>query len=60
LEKPFDPKVIVLLAEEILFRQRLGSGVSFDDLMHLAELARELRRAGAVSVDVWCVARAVG
>ena len=26
----------------------------------VAELARELRRAGAVSVDVWCVARAVG
>ncbi|MGZ8480487.1 MAG: response regulator [Candidatus Binatia bacterium] len=41
LEKPFDPKVIGLLAAEILFRQRLGSGVSFDDLMHLAELARE-------------------
>ena len=41
LEKPFDPKVIGLLAEEILFRQRLGAGVSFDDLMHLADLARE-------------------
>lgn len=41
LEKPFDPKVIGLLAEEINFRQRLGSDVSFDDLMHLAELARE-------------------
>ena len=40
IEKPFDPKVISLLAEEILFRQRLGSGVSFDDRMHLAELAR--------------------
>jgi len=25
----------------------------------VAELARELRRAGAVSVDVWCVARAL-
>ena len=40
LEKPFDPKIIGILAEEILFRQRHGSG-SFDDLMHLAELARE-------------------
>ena len=40
LEKPFDPKIIGILAEEILFRQRLGSHGSFDDLMHLAELAR--------------------
>ena len=40
LEKPFDPKIIGILAEEILFRQQHGSG-SFDDLMHLAELARE-------------------
>jgi len=41
IEKPFDPKIIGILAEEILFRQRLGSGGSFDDLMHLADLARE-------------------
>jgi len=41
LEKPFDPKIIGVLAEEILFRQRLGSGGSFDDMMHLADLARE-------------------
>ena len=41
LEKPFDPKIIGILAEEILFRQRHGSGGSFDDLMHLADLARE-------------------
>lgn len=41
LEKPFDPKIIGTLAEEILFRQRLGGGAAFDDLMHLAELARE-------------------
>jgi DNA-binding NtrC family response regulator len=41
LEKPFDPKIIGILAEEILFRQRQGSGGSFDDLMHLADLARE-------------------
>jgi DNA-binding NtrC family response regulator len=41
LEKPFDPKIIGILAEEILFRQRLGSSGSFDDMMHLADLARE-------------------
>ena len=41
LEKPFDPKIISILAEEILFRQRHGSGGSFDDLMHLVDLARE-------------------
>jgi DNA-binding NtrC family response regulator len=40
LEKPFDPKIIGILAEEILFRQRLGSSGLFDDLMHLADLAR--------------------
>jgi CheY-like chemotaxis protein len=41
LEKPFDPKIIAILAEEILFRQRLGSSGSFDDLMHLVDLAQE-------------------
>jgi DNA-binding NtrC family response regulator len=41
LEKPFDPTIIAILAEEILFRQRHSSGGSFDDLMHLADLARE-------------------
>ncbi len=41
LEKPFDPSIIRILAEEILFRQKLESGSSFDDLMHLADLARE-------------------
>ncbi|HEY7556900.1 MAG TPA: response regulator [Candidatus Binatia bacterium] len=41
LEKPFDPKIIGALAEEILFRQKLGGSGAFDDLMHLAELARE-------------------
>jgi DNA-binding NtrC family response regulator len=45
LEKPFDPKIIGILAEEILFRQRLESNASFEDLMHLADLARE-RNAG--------------
>jgi two-component system, OmpR family, alkaline phosphatase synthesis response regulator PhoP len=41
VEKPFDPKVIGVLAEEILLRRQLGPSHSFDDLMHLAELARE-------------------
>jgi DNA-binding NtrC family response regulator len=40
LEKPFDPKIIGILAEEIHFRQSSESKGSFDDLMHLAELAR--------------------
>jgi DNA-binding NtrC family response regulator len=41
LEKPFDPKAIRLLVEEVLLRQRLGSSGSVEDLLHLAELARE-------------------
>ena len=41
LEKPFDPKIIGLLSEEILIRQRTEPKASFDDLMHLADLARE-------------------
>ena len=41
IEKPFDPKIIGIIAEEILFRERHGAGGSFDDLMHLADLARE-------------------
>src|SRR5262250_348753 len=41
IEKPFDPKIIGVLAEEILFRKQMTSGGSFDDLMHLADLARE-------------------
>jgi len=41
LEKPFDPKIIGALAEEILFRQKVSGGGTFGDLMHLAELARE-------------------
>jgi len=43
LEKPFDPKAIRLLAEEILLRQRLGADKSVETLLHLAELARERR-----------------
>ncbi len=45
IEKPFDPKIIGILAEEILLRQKLGSSHTFDDLMHLAELARERKAA---------------
>jgi DNA-binding NtrC family response regulator len=41
LEKPFDPKILLLLCEEILQRQKTGKSVSMDDLLHLAELARE-------------------
>jgi YesN/AraC family two-component response regulator len=41
LEKPFDPKAIRLLCQEILERQKIGSNVSMEDLLHLAELARE-------------------
>ena len=41
LEKPFDPKIIGILSEEILIRQRTEPKASFDDLMHMADLARE-------------------
>ena len=41
IQKPFDPKIIEVLAQEILFRQHLTSIGSFDDYLHLAELARE-------------------
>src|SRR5262245_11624180 len=41
LEKPFDPKSIKLLCQEILERQRIGTSGTVDDLLHLADLARE-------------------
>lgn len=41
LEKPFDPKIIRLLAQEILLRQRLGAHGSVEDLLRLADLARK-------------------
>jgi DNA-binding NtrC family response regulator len=41
LEKPFDPKAIQLLCEEIFQRQKTGTNVSMEDLLHLAALARE-------------------
>ncbi|MGE5218763.1 MAG: response regulator [Chloroflexota bacterium] len=44
LEKPFEPKMIEILAKEILLRRRIASRGSFDDFMSLADLA-EARNA---------------
>jgi DNA-binding NtrC family response regulator len=41
VEKPFDPKSIRLLCQEILERQKIGASVSTENLLYLAELARE-------------------
>jgi predicted Zn-dependent protease len=41
LEKPFDPKNIQLLCEEIFQRQKTGASVSLEDLLQMAELARQ-------------------
>jgi DNA-binding response OmpR family regulator len=41
LEKPFDPKIIKLLCQEVLARQKIGTSGTVDDLLHLAALARE-------------------
>jgi len=41
LEKPFDPKMIQVLCEEILQRQKIGTSGSVEELLHLAQLARE-------------------
>jgi len=41
LEKPFDPKTIELLCEEILQRKQFGASATVDELLHLAELAEE-------------------
>jgi DNA-binding NtrC family response regulator len=41
LEKPFDPKAIQLLCQEILERQKIGTTGTVDELLHLAELACE-------------------
>ncbi len=46
IEKPFDPKAIQRLVEEILVRKQLGSGGSVEDLLHLAELARKRKAYG--------------
>lgn len=41
VQKPFDPKTIEILAQEILFRRKLTAIESCDDFLHLGELARE-------------------
>ena len=41
IEKPLDPKLIGILADEILLRNSVGPGGSYDDLMHLAQLAED-------------------
>jgi DNA-binding NtrC family response regulator len=41
LEKPFDPKTIQLLCREILERQKIGTSGTVEELLHLAQLARE-------------------
>jgi len=41
LEKPFDPKGIQLLCQEVLERQKVRASASMEDLLQLAELARK-------------------
>src|SRR5499427_7281750 len=41
LEKPFDPKALRLLVDEVLLRQRLEPRGSVDDFLRLAALAQE-------------------
>jgi DNA-binding NtrC family response regulator len=41
LEKPLDPKNLLLLCEEILQRQKIGMSGTVDELLHLAEIARQ-------------------
>jgi DNA-binding NtrC family response regulator len=41
IEKPFDPRFIRLLCQEILKREKIGTSGTVEDLLHLAELARE-------------------
>jgi DNA-binding NtrC family response regulator len=41
LEKPFDPKNLLLLCEEILERQKIGMSGTVDEILHLADLARQ-------------------
>jgi DNA-binding NtrC family response regulator len=40
LEKPFDPRHVQPLVEEILLRRKIAAGQSVDELLRLAELAR--------------------
>jgi DNA-binding response OmpR family regulator len=41
VEKPLDPKNLLLLCEEILQRQKIGMSGTVDDLLRLADLARQ-------------------
>ena len=41
VEKPYEPKAILLLCDEILQRQKIAGGGSVDDLLHLAALAHQ-------------------
>lgn len=41
VEKPLDPKNLLLLCEEILQRQKIGMSGTVDELLHLADLARQ-------------------
>lgn len=41
IEKPFDPKTIGILAKEIILRQEIDPKGSFDDYIHLADLAEQ-------------------
>ncbi len=40
LEKPFDPKAVPLLCDEIMERRKIGMSGTVDELLHLAALAR--------------------
>ena len=40
IKKPFDPKAVRLLCNEILDRRKIGMSGSVDELLHVAELAR--------------------
>jgi hypothetical protein len=52
LEKPFDPKAIQLLCEEILERQKIGTSGTVDQFLHLAELARERKAVNEARVHL--------
>ena len=52
LEKPFDPKVIQLLCQEILARPQIGTSGTVDQFLHLAELARERKAFNEARVQL--------
>lgn len=41
LEKPFDPKTVPLLCEEIIQRQKTAMSGTVEEFLHMAELARQ-------------------